>query len=203
MLDGVPRDWHPYLTGKCFDFALALHQMLPGSTLVACGSADWPDHVAVQLGEHYIDIRGPMPFNNLVNGIANEQDVLNRGPITVTIDQVALHCGLAGRVDKLPVAVKRLARQRLSQFAPLLDKRTMEQATCPSRKMKRTLYLKVEVEAAADCDPMQSLSDAATWAEVALNSCDTSSKCVVTAYSKASDVVLDEQELRVAERQRG
>ena len=69
--------------------------------------------------------------------------------------------------------------------------------------MKRTLYLKVEVEATSDCDPMQSLSDAATWAEVALNGADTSSKCVVTAYSKAGDIVLDEQDRRVAERQRG
>ena len=69
--------------------------------------------------------------------------------------------------------------------------------------MKRTLYLKVEVEATADFDPMQSLSDAATWAEVALNGADTSCKCVVTAYSKAGDIVLDEQELRVADRPRG
>jgi hypothetical protein len=66
--------------------------------------------------------------------------------------------------------------------------------------MKRTLYLKVEVEATADCDPMQSLSDAATWAEVALNGADTSSRCVVTAYSNAGDIVLDEQSAKDSDR---
>lgn len=60
--------------------------------------------------------------------------------------------------------------------------------------MKKTLYLKVEINAASECDPMQSLSDAATWAEVCLNGPDV--KCDVTAYSKIADIGFDESSNR-------
>lgn len=56
--------------------------------------------------------------------------------------------------------------------------------------MKRTLYLKVEVDGSPETDPMQDLSDVATWAEVALGSNDI--KCTVTAYAKSQDIALDE-----------
>lgn len=58
--------------------------------------------------------------------------------------------------------------------------------------MKKVLYLRVEVDAPEDSDPVQSLSDAATWAEYRLNSGEV--KAEVTAYSSAADLVLDEAE---------
>lgn len=59
--------------------------------------------------------------------------------------------------------------------------------------MKKVLYLRVEVDAPAECDPMQSLSDAALWAECRLSHGDIEAT-QVTAYSSAQDIVLDEAE---------
>lgn len=58
--------------------------------------------------------------------------------------------------------------------------------------MKKTLYLKVEVDGQPESDPMQDLSDVATWAEVAFNT--NAIKCLVTAYAKPQDIVMDEAE---------
>ena len=59
--------------------------------------------------------------------------------------------------------------------------------------MKRTLYLRGEVEAPdATYDPMLSLSDVATWAECHLNHDVIQSR--VTAYSDAQHIVQDEAE---------
>lgn len=58
--------------------------------------------------------------------------------------------------------------------------------------MKRVLYLRVEVEAPKDSDPMLDLSDAALWAELRLRSNGINS--TVTAYNNAQDIALDEAE---------
>ena len=58
--------------------------------------------------------------------------------------------------------------------------------------MKKVLYLRVEVEAPAETDPMQTLSDAALWSECRLTHDDIRSN--VTAYNNPQDIVLDEQE---------
>lgn len=58
--------------------------------------------------------------------------------------------------------------------------------------MKKVLYLRVEVDAPAETDPMQTLSDAALWAECRLTHDDI--KATVTAYNNAQDIVLDEAE---------
>lgn len=57
--------------------------------------------------------------------------------------------------------------------------------------MKKVLYLRVEVDAPEECDPMQSLSDAALWAECRLSHDDIEATRV-TAYTNAQDIVLDE-----------
>ena len=67
----------------------------------------------------------------------------------------------------------------------------------PSHMPNRTLYLRLEIEAPADTDPMLSLSDAATWAECLLNHAVEGGESIntrVTAYSAAEDIVLDEAE---------
>lgn len=61
---------------------------------------------------------------------------------------------------------------------------------------QRVLYLRVEVEAPAECDPMQDLSDVATWAELQLNHADITAK--VTAYACTEDLVQDDAEQAAA-----
>jgi hypothetical protein len=61
---------------------------------------------------------------------------------------------------------------------------------------KRVLYLRVEVTAPDACDPMQSLSDVALWAECQLSSADVTAQ--VTAYSSAQDLTLDESVVEAA-----
>lgn len=60
--------------------------------------------------------------------------------------------------------------------------------------MKRIVYLRVEVEAPEDLDPMQGLSDVALWAECRLSSVQSGINSTVTAYGSAQDIVLDEAE---------
>lgn len=57
---------------------------------------------------------------------------------------------------------------------------------------KRVLYLRVEVEAPLDSDPLLSLSDAATWAEVELSKGKVTA--VVTAFNSASDLAKAEND---------
>lgn len=60
--------------------------------------------------------------------------------------------------------------------------------------MKKTLFLRVEVDAHPDTDPMQSLSDAATWASLGLGS--NAIKVDVTAFNSPLDAVADMAALR-------
>jgi hypothetical protein len=119
----VPAAWRPYLRGKCFDFALALHKLVPGSQLVAFGCASFPDHVAVQVGERgqLVDIRGPLPIEEMLAGMSGAKSAIETGAIRVSVDQVALHCGLAGQSIKLPAEVRKMAKERLADFAELLE----------------------------------------------------------------------------------
>src|SRR3546814_14658592 len=48
----------PWLKGHCFDFALALAEITPDFEFVAIGDTNFPDHVALRSGEHFVDIRG-------------------------------------------------------------------------------------------------------------------------------------------------
>lgn len=65
---------------------------------------------------------------------------------------------------------------------------------------KRTLYLRVDVDAPADTDPMLDLSDVATWAECRLNHAlkEAQISTQVTAYASAEDIVRDEAEAKKA-----
>jgi hypothetical protein len=53
------------------------------------------------------------------------------------------------------------------------------------------LYLRVEITAPLDTDPMQGLSDVALWAECRLTHDDIEATHV-TAYRRAEDIALDE-----------
>lgn len=119
----IAPSWRPYLRGRCFDFALALHKLLPGSRLVAFGSVRFPGHVAVQVGEsnQLIDIRGPLPIEEMLRGMAGEASALDQGPLPATIDDVALHMGYTAENLRLPADVRKMAKERLAQFVGQLD----------------------------------------------------------------------------------
>lgn len=59
---------------------------------------------------------------------------------------------------------------------------------------KRTLYLRLEIEAPADTDPLLDLSAAANWADCRLNHPVDGGRIAtqVTAYACAADLVHDE-----------
>lgn len=79
----------PFLSGGCYEFALALAEEFPDSQFVGIGSPDFPEHVGIRIGDYFVDVRG----------VLNEEDFRAhlKGDINIlTQDQVALHCGLAG-----------------------------------------------------------------------------------------------------------
>ncbi len=49
----MPPEIRKWLTGRCYDFALALLERFPEGELVAFGSERWSDHVGVFSGGLY------------------------------------------------------------------------------------------------------------------------------------------------------
>ena len=84
-----PEPWMmPYLTGKCFDFALALD--LPEAELVCVGDLSMPEHVGLKVGEAFVDVRGILTETEFVAHHAGFPLV------AIGRDQVEFHCGLSG-----------------------------------------------------------------------------------------------------------
>lgn len=86
----------PFMRGKCFDFALALGEAVECPRFVAVGSAEYPDHVALELeGGLYADVRGILTAAQLLDGIALSQ---GEGQPIVSVGRNLLerHCGLSG-----------------------------------------------------------------------------------------------------------
>lgn len=80
----------PYLTGKCFDFALALSEMVPDAVFVAVGDPAYPDHVGIRLPDgRYADVRGVLDETTFRAHHEGAIEIVDR-------DAIALHCGLAG-----------------------------------------------------------------------------------------------------------
>lgn len=84
----------PYLTGKCFDFALALAEQAAEPKFVAIGDARWPEHVGLRVGDDlYADVRGVMELSEFLAHHA----ATGAAVVAAERDDVALHCGLSGR----------------------------------------------------------------------------------------------------------
>jgi len=58
MATPVERWMIPYLTGRCFDWALALADLIENPTFVAVGDPQRPDHVGLLVDGMYADVRG-------------------------------------------------------------------------------------------------------------------------------------------------
>ena len=92
----LPRQLRPWLTGRCFDFALALSERMPNAEFIAIGSAKYPDHVALRWNGRYYDARGEMdePTFLTLHRQGHEYDAEDIVPISR--DEVELHAGVAG-----------------------------------------------------------------------------------------------------------
>ncbi len=100
----------PWLTGKCFDFALALAEQVPTPYFIGIGEAEFPDHVGLQLeAGAYADVRGVQDRSAFLAHHA--------GPlVALTREVVALHCGVSNLLppyhESADIAQARLAVQR-------------------------------------------------------------------------------------------
>jgi hypothetical protein len=118
----------PYLTGKCFDFALALAELIEHPVFVAVGSPKFPDHVALRIGDRYADVRG----------ILEEPEFLAHHvgkPITeIDREAVELHCGAAGMLPPYD-DLEDIAEVRDAVDRALLENAGMEDAISESREI--------------------------------------------------------------------
>lgn len=90
-----PRPW---LMGKCFDFALALHERMPDADFVVIGSPQMPEHVALRRGDVYYDARGAIPDMRsfLAHHIGNWGGDPAELIMPINRADVELHAGVAG-----------------------------------------------------------------------------------------------------------
>lgn len=90
VLAPVERWMLPYLQGKCFDFALALGELVDDPVFVGIGSPDYPEHVGIAFGpERYADVRGVLNAHEFKAHL--EGDI-----VEVSRATLELHCGIAG-----------------------------------------------------------------------------------------------------------
>ena len=86
----LPRHLRPWLTGRCYDFALALSERMPDAEFVGIGRGKFPEHVGLRLGDRYYDARGEMDAAAFLGPHQGQQIV------PVSRDVVELHAGVAG-----------------------------------------------------------------------------------------------------------
>lgn len=80
-----------FLTGRCYDFALALAEQLDDPIFVAIGDERFPSHVGLKVaGGYFADIRGILDEDLFLAHFRGS-------PISqISRDTVELHCGVAG-----------------------------------------------------------------------------------------------------------
>jgi hypothetical protein len=94
----IPTKVRKWLTGRCYDFALALSERFPNSTFVAWGGIGHPEHVGIVTPDgFYYDARGKMTISEFCNRY-RENNPLNPEKDIHPIDRkaVELHAGVAG-----------------------------------------------------------------------------------------------------------
>ena len=91
----LPRHLRPWLTGRCFDFALALSERMPDAEFVTTGTEKYPDHVALRRNGKYYDARGEMDEQTFLRSHrppGQEYEEI----VPISRDTVELHAGVAG-----------------------------------------------------------------------------------------------------------
>lgn len=85
----VPAWGRGWVTGLCFDFALALLERLPDGEIVGFGQSLFPDHVGVRHGGMILDIRGELDESGF--GASHPGLAI----IPIARETVELHAGVA------------------------------------------------------------------------------------------------------------
>lgn len=93
---GLPPHLRPWLTGRCFDFALALAQRMPDAEFVAIGAEKYPDHVALRRNGKYYDARGEMDQTQFLRSYRSGEEFTPEDIIPISRDVVELNAGCAG-----------------------------------------------------------------------------------------------------------
>jgi hypothetical protein len=92
----LPRQLRPWLTGRCFDFALALSERIPTAEFIVVGSEKYPDHVALRQNGKYYDARGEMDENAFLTTTRENNPYAAADINPISRDAVELHAGCAG-----------------------------------------------------------------------------------------------------------
>jgi hypothetical protein len=120
----LPQLIRPWLTGRCFDFALALAEKLPGAEFVVIGTAACPDHVALRLGDTYYDARGAMDEAAFLTSYRSDCPFRLEEVGPIARDVVELNAGCGGveppYVENRDIAQARRAVAKIfgRKFAP-------------------------------------------------------------------------------------
>lgn len=98
-----------YMRGQCFDFALALLAKMKGGRLVEIGGYE---HVAVERGGLYYDVRGALTEGDFRRGVRGGDTEID----PADLDTVLLHAGLAGQTPPYRSPEMNAARKVVSQY---------------------------------------------------------------------------------------
>ena len=112
----LPPEWLPFLTGRCFDFALALHERMPRAEFVALGNPRFPDHVALRVEDRFFDVRGGLGFSEFVQGMQGGDRLTLADVHVIERDAVAFHCVYSGMEPPYPRLPRALAKARHATF---------------------------------------------------------------------------------------
>ncbi len=92
----LPRDMRAWVTGRCFDFAVAFSERMPKAEFVGVGTKRHLDHVALRQDGKYYDARGEMDENEFLTLTRADNPFAVEDIIPISRDTVELHCGCAG-----------------------------------------------------------------------------------------------------------
>jgi hypothetical protein len=91
----LPRHVYPWLTGRCFDFALALFERMPTAEFIGIGNKKYPDHVALRQNGKYYDARGEMDEMTFLSATREDDPYEADAIAPISRDTVELHAGVA------------------------------------------------------------------------------------------------------------
>jgi hypothetical protein len=119
------RELRRYMQGNCCDLAVALSELVPGGNLVGIGGTPrMSGHVALRVGDLYLDARGLSDEAGFRGGLADAEG----GIFPMTRDDALGQIGLAHmehprspELTKARSVARRLARWHAALTAPAAD----------------------------------------------------------------------------------
>ena len=93
---GLPSAIRPWLTGRCYDFALALSLRMPDAEFICVGDERFPDHVALRKDGKYYDVRGEMDQREFVTAMRGDDPYRTEDIRVIPRETVERNAGCAG-----------------------------------------------------------------------------------------------------------